>query len=119
MSHHQQERENTMKKHLIIAFAICVLFLSACGSLVETSTPSTSPATHDTAPIATASTQSVCQVLHNRQAHLNQEHHAANAQLATALAGRNMQQAGKAEERLIRLLRPIAQDEPPLKAADT
>ena len=105
-----------MKKHLIIAFAICVLFLSACGSLVETSTPSTSPATHATAPIATASTQSVCQVLHNRQAHLNQEYHAANAQLATAQAGRNMQQAGEAQQRLIRLRKSIVQVQTQLKA---
>ena len=63
-----------MKKHLLIAFAICVLFLSACGSLVEKSTPSTSPATHSAAPIATASAQSVCQVMHDRQAQLIQEY---------------------------------------------
>jgi hypothetical protein len=104
-----KEKENTMKKHLIIAFAICVLFLSACGSLVETSTPSTSPATHSTAPIATASAQSVCQVLHDRQVQLNQEYHAANAQLATAQAGGNMQQAGEAEKTLMRLHQSIVQ----------
>ena len=56
-----------MKKHLVVAFAICVLFLSACSSLVETSTPSNSSATHATAPITTASAQSACQVLHDRQ----------------------------------------------------
>src|SRR5438477_1200172 len=99
MSHYQQERkENTMKKHLIIACAICVLFLSACGSLVGTSTPASSSAAH-----STASTQSVCQVLHDRQVQLNQESHAANAQLATAQAQGNEQQVGEAEKRLIRL----------------
>ncbi len=105
-----------MKKHLIIAFAICVLFLSACGSLVGTSTPSTSPATHSTAPIATASTQSVCQVLHDRQAQLSQEYHAASAQLASAQAGGNTQQAGEAEKTLIRLHQSIVQVQTQLKA---
>jgi protein involved in sex pheromone biosynthesis len=105
-----------MKKHLIIAFAICVLFLSACGSLVGTSTPSTSPASQSTAPIATASTQSVCQVLHDRQAQLSQEYHAANVQLASAQAGGNLQQAGQAEQSLIRLHQSIVQVQAQLKA---
>jgi hypothetical protein len=104
-----KEKENTMKKHLLIAFAICVLFLSACGSLVEKSTPSTSSASHSTAPIATASVQSVCQVLHDRQAQLNQEYHAASAQLVAAQAGGNWQQTGEAEKTLMRLHQSIAQ----------
>ena len=98
-----------MKKHLLIVIAICVLFLSACGSLVGTSTPSASPATHSAAPIATASAQSVCQVLHDRQAQLNQEYHAASVQLATAQAGENLQQTGEAEKTLMRLHQSIAQ----------
>jgi uncharacterized protein YceK len=105
-----------MKKHLIIAFAICVLFLSACSSLVETSTPSTSSATHSTAPIATASAQSVCQILHDRQAQLNQEYHAASVQLATAQDGGNWQQTGEAEKTLMRLHQSIAQVQAQLKA---
>jgi hypothetical protein len=105
-----------MKKHLLIAFAICVLFLSACGSLEGTSTPSTSPATHSTAPIATASAQSVCQVLHDRQVQLNQEYHAANAQLATAQDGGNWQQVGETEKTLIRLHQSIPQVQAQLKA---
>ena len=92
-----------MKKHLLIAFAICVLFLSACGSLVETSTPSSSSATHSTAPIATASAQSVCQILHHRQTQLNQEYHAASIQLVSVQTGGNLQQAGETEKTLIRL----------------
>jgi uncharacterized protein YceK len=103
MSHYQHERENTMKKHLIIVFAICVLFLSACGSLVGTSTPSSSPATHSTAPIATSSAQSVCQVLHDRLVQLSQAYQAASIQLATAQAGGNLLQVGETEKTLIRL----------------
>jgi len=98
-----------MKKHLLIVIAICVLFLSACGSLVGTSTPSTSPATHSAAPITTASAQSVCQVLHDRQAQLNQEYQAASVQLATAQAGENLQQTGEAEKTLMRLHQFIPQ----------
>jgi len=104
-----------MKKHLLIAFAICVLLLSACGSVLGTSTTSSNPVSHST-PITTASAQSVCKVLHDRQAHLNQEYHAANAQLATAQAGRNMQQAGEAQQRLIRLRKSIVQVQTQLKA---
>jgi uncharacterized protein YceK len=111
-----KEKENTMKKRLLIAFAICILFLSACGSVLGTSTPSTNPATHSTAPIATASTQSVCQVLHDRQAQLRQEYHAASAQLTEAQAGRNTQQVGAAEKTLIRLHQSIAQVQTQLKA---
>jgi hypothetical protein len=115
MSHYQHERENTMKKQLIIAFAICVLFLSACGSLVETSTSLTSPATHTTAPIVTASTQSVCQVLNYRQAQLGQEYQTASAQYTSAQAGGNWQQAGAAEKTLMRLHQSIAQMQTQLK----
>jgi outer membrane murein-binding lipoprotein Lpp len=104
-----------MKKRLLIAFAICVLFLSACGSFLGTSTPSTSLATHST-PMATASTQSVCQVLHDRQAQLSQEYHAVSAQLTAAQAGGNRQQVGTAEKTLIRLHQSIVQVQTQLKA---
>jgi protein involved in sex pheromone biosynthesis len=93
-----------MKKGMILAFVICVLFLSACSSLVGTSTP----AAHSAAPSATASTQSACSALEASQAQLNQEYHAASAQLATAQARGNLQQAGAAETRLIRLHQGIA-----------
>jgi protein involved in sex pheromone biosynthesis len=112
----KKEKENTMKKQLIIAFAICVLFLSACGSFLGTSTPSSNVAAHTVVPIATASTQSVCQVLHDRQAQLNQEYHAASVQLASAQAGRNLQQVGEVEKTLIRLHQSIAQVQVQLKA---
>ena len=105
-----------MKKHLLIAFAICVLLLSACGSLVGTSTPSSNPASHSTAPIATASTQSVCQVLHDRQTQLSQAYQAASAQLVAAQDGGNWQQTGEAEKTLMRLHQSIAQVQAQQKA---
>jgi predicted ATPase len=105
-----------MKKGLILAFAICVLFLSACSSLVGTSTPSSNAAAHSTAPSATASTQSACSALEESQAQLNQEYHAAGAQLAAAQARGNLQQAAEAETRLIRLHQGIVWVQALLKA---
>jgi hypothetical protein len=104
-----------MKKHLLIAFAACVLFLSACGSVLGTSTPSSNSDSHST-PIATASTQSVCQVLHDRQAQLNQEYRTVSAQLATAQVDRNTQQVGAAEKTLIRLHQSTVQAQAQQKA---
>lgn len=101
MSHHEQERENTMKKQLIIAFAICVLFLSACSSLVGTSTLSTNVAAHSTAP-------SACSALEESQTKLEQEYRAASAQLTATRAWGNPQQVGEAKMRLIRLHQGIA-----------
>jgi protein involved in sex pheromone biosynthesis len=115
MSYHQHERENTMKKHLIIAFAICVLFLSACGSVLGTSTSSSSSASH-AAPVASASAQSVCQVLHDQQAQLNKEFQTTGTQLDAAQAQGNWQQVGEAEKSLIRLHQSIAQVQAQLKA---
>jgi len=116
MSHHQQERETTMKKRLVIAFAICVLFLSACGSHVGTNAPASSSAAHPTAPIATASAQSVCHVLQDRQAQLSQAYYAANVQLVAAQAQGNRQQEGEAEKSLMRLHQSIAQVQAQRKA---
>jgi protein involved in sex pheromone biosynthesis len=98
-----------MKKHLIIALAICVLFLSACSSLVGTSTPASSPATHSKAPVSTASTLSSCQGLHDRQALLSQEYHAASIQLASAQVDGNSHQVGEIEKSLLRLHQSIVQ----------
>jgi len=98
-----------MKKLLIVAFAMCVLSLSACSSLVESSTPSSSSAPHSTTPIATASTLNNCQVLHDRQSQLSQEYHTASIQLASAQAHGNSKQAGEGEKMLLRLHQSIAQ----------
>ena len=86
-----------MKKHLIIAFAICVLFLSACGSLVETSTSATYSTAHATGSITTASTQSFCRGQHDQQAQLSQQYQAASVQLSEAQARGHLQQVKEAE----------------------
>ncbi len=104
-----------MKKRLIIALAICVLFLSACGSLVITSTPASTVA-HSTAPSAITSTQSVCQILHDRQAQFSQAYRAASVQLAAAQAQGDQQQVGEAEKTLMRLHQSIAQVQAQRKA---
>ena len=104
-----------MKKHLIITFAICVLFLSACGSHVETSTPASHSTAHATGSITLASTQSVCQGLHDLQAQLSQQYQAASVQLSAAQARGNLQQVREAEKRLIRLRQSIAQVQAQLK----
>ena len=97
-----------MKKYLIIAFAICVLFLSACGSLVETSTSATGS-------ITTASTQSACQGLHDQQAQLSQQYQPASVQLSAAQARGNLQQVREAEKRLISLRQSLVQVQAQLK----
>ena len=89
MSQTKQGKENTTKKLLIVAFALCVLSLSACSSLAGTSTPSNSSATHTAAPSVTVNTQSSCQVLHEREALLNQEYQVTSVELNKAQAGRN------------------------------
>jgi hypothetical protein len=104
-----------MKKLLIVAFAICVLSLAACSSLIGTSTPSNSSTTHAAAPIITVSTQRSCQVLQNRQVQLNQEYQTASSQHTRAQAGGNWQQAGEAEKTLMRLHQSIAQIQTQLK----
>ena len=103
-----------MKKGLILAFAICVLFLSACSSLVGTSTPSSNAAAHSAAPSATASTQSACSALKESQAQLNQEYRAASTQLTEARG--TLQHVGAAETRLSRLHQGIAWVQALLKA---
>ena len=100
-----------MKKRLIIAVAICVLFLSACSSLVGTSAPPSNAAAH-----ATASVQSACSALEASQVQLNQEYDAASAQLAAARARRNPQQVGAAETTLISQHQGIAWVHAQLKA---
>jgi protein involved in sex pheromone biosynthesis len=97
-----------MKKRLLIAFAICVLFLSACGSVLGTSMPSSNAVVHSTS-IATANAQSVCHVLYDRQAQLSQAYYTASAQFTKAQTGGNWQQAGEAEKTLMSVHQSIAQ----------
>jgi flagellar biosynthesis/type III secretory pathway protein FliH len=98
-----------MKQRLIIALAIGVLFLSACGSLVGPSTPASNSAAHSTAP-------SICQILHDRQAQLNRAYHEANAQLVAAQAQGNRQGEWEAVKTLMRLHQSIAQVQAQRKA---
>ena len=98
-----------MKKHLIIVFAICALFLSACGSLVETSTSTTHSTAHATGSITAANMQSACQGLHDQQAQLSQQYQPASVQLSGAQARGNLQQVREAEKRLISLRQSLAQ----------
>ncbi len=105
-----------MKKLLIVAFALCVLSLSACNSLPGTSTSSNSSTTHAAAPVATVSTQSSCQVLHERQSFLNQEYRTTSVQYSKARAEGNWQQAGETEKALIRLHQSLVKVQTQLKA---
>ena len=110
-----KEKENTMKKHLIIAFAICVLFLSACGSRVETSTPATHAIAHAIGSITTVSTLSACQGLHDQQAQLRQQYQAASVQFSATQAHGSLQQVREAENRLVSLRQSIVQVQAQLK----
>jgi hypothetical protein len=116
MSHTPKGKENTMKKLVMITFAICVLSLSACSSLTGTDTPSSSSTTHAAAPIITVSTQSSCQVLRDHQSLLNQEYQTTRVQYSKARADGNWQQAGEAEKTLIRLHQSLVQMQSQLKA---
>ena len=116
MSHAQHGKENIMKKLVIIAFAICVLSLSACSSLTGTSTPSSSTTTHAAAPNTTVSTQSSCQVLQDRQSLLNREYQTTSVQYSKARAEGNWQQAGEAEKTLMNLHQSLIETQNQLKA---
>ena len=96
-----------MKKQLIIAFAISVLFLSACSSLVGTSTSSNSPVAHSIVPIAIVSMKSVCLALQERQSQFSQQY--LKQMFSAAQTQGNSQQAGEAEKTLIRLHQFIVQ----------
>jgi len=99
ISHHEEERENDMKKRLIITLAICVLILSACGVVQITIPASISSTSHPT-----ADTQAACHVLQEQQVQLQQAIHAARVQLSTAHG--DLRKAEKAKNMLIRLHEP-------------
>ena len=79
LSHHEQERENDMKKRLIIALVICVLILSAC-SMVQGTTSTTSSSVSQ----ASANTRAGCSALHEQQVQLQKAIDAASKQLYSA-----------------------------------
>jgi peptidoglycan hydrolase CwlO-like protein len=96
---HQEERENDMKKRLIIAVAICVLILSACGAVQGTIPASSSSVSHPT-----ASTQTTCHALQEQQDKLQQAIHAARVRLSSAHG--DLRKAEKAKNALIKLHEP-------------
>ena len=102
-----------MKKLLIIAFAICVLSLSACSSLTGTDTASSSNAA---APIAAVSTQSSCQVLQDRQSSLDRAYQITSIQYRKAWIEKNSQEVGQAKKELMSLHQSIVETQNQLKA---
>lgn len=103
-----------MKKQLIITFAICVLFLSACGSLVGTGGTSSTTATH--APSTVTLTRVDCRVLQVRQTSIRRDIQSVSAQLSTAAARGNQTTIGQVEQTLIRLHWLLSQEQAWLKA---
>ena len=99
ISHHEEERENDMKKRLIIALAVCVLILSACGAVQGTTPASSRSALHPS-----TGTQTACHALQEQQVQLQQAIHAARVQLSTAHG--DLRKAEKAKNTLIRLHEP-------------
>lgn len=98
-----------MKKGVVIAFAMCVLSLSACSQLSGISTPLSSSTTHAAAPIAKVSTHSSCQVLQDRQAFLNRAYQTTSVQYSKARVDGNWQQVGEVEKTLMSLHHSIVQ----------
>ncbi len=79
MSQRKKERENDMKKRLIIALALCVMILSACSAI-----QGTTPATSNTVSLASANMQADCLALHEQQAQLQKAIDTARMQLSSA-----------------------------------
>lgn len=104
-----------MKTRFIIVCTICVLFLSACGSVLQSAAPASSVASHTTTTISTANTKTICHVLQDRQTLLKRGYQVATVQLAAAQAHGNLQQEGAAEKTLMRLHLSIAQTQKQLK----
>jgi hypothetical protein len=104
-----------MKKFLIIAFAICVLSLSACSSLTATDTASSSSSSNTAAPLAAVSTQSSCQVLQDRQSSLDRAYQITSIQYRKASIEKNWQEAGQAKKELMNLHQSIVETQNKLK----
>ena len=88
-----------MKKRLIIAFALCVMILSAC-SAVQGTTPSTS----NSVSLASANTQANCSALHEQQTKLQKAIDAARVQLSSAHG--DLHKAEQARNEIVRLHEP-------------
>jgi hypothetical protein len=79
VSHHKQERQNDMKKRLIIALALCVFILAAC-SAGQGATLTTSSSVSQ----GSASAQADCTALNAQQVQLQKAIDAASKQLSSA-----------------------------------
>jgi peptidoglycan hydrolase CwlO-like protein len=99
MSHHKEGRENGMKKRLIIALALFVMILSACGA-VQGNTPATNSSVSQTS----ATTQADCSALYEQQAQLQKALDAARVQLSSARG--DLHKAEQARNALKRLHEP-------------
>jgi peptidoglycan hydrolase CwlO-like protein len=99
MSRHEEERENDLKKWLIIALAICVLILSACRVVQGNDSAPSSSISH-----FTANTQTTCSALQEQQAQLQKAIDVASIQLSSAHG--DLGKAEKARNTLIRLHEP-------------
>jgi peptidoglycan hydrolase CwlO-like protein len=99
MSHHKEERENDMKKRLIIALALCVMILSACSAV-----QGTTPATSNSVSYTSANTQADCSALNEQQAQLQKAIDTARVQLSSAHG--DLHKAEQARNELTRLHEP-------------
>ena len=98
-----------MKKLLIIAFAFCVLSLSACSSLTATDNGSSSSSSNAAAPNAAVSMQSSCQVLQDRQSSLDRAYQITSVQYRKASIEKNWQEAAQAKKELTNLHQSIVE----------
>jgi peptidoglycan hydrolase CwlO-like protein len=96
MSHHEEERENDVKKWLVIALALCVMILSACSAV-----QGTTPATSSSVSLASANTQADCSALQEQQAKLQKAIDKARVQLSSAHG--DLHKAEQARNELVRL----------------
>ena len=106
-----------MKKSLIIAFVICLLFLVGCGTVVGTGSASSTPTPHATSTATATSPQAACRALQEQQAELGKAVLVTNAQLAAAHEDQNV--VRQAQKKLMILDWLIAQRQSELKACST
>ncbi|HET9999582.1 MAG TPA: hypothetical protein VFQ36_01730 [Ktedonobacteraceae bacterium] len=102
-----------MKKSLIVALAICLLFLGGCSA----ATGSSAPASQKTATVTTTSPQIACRVLQAQRVRIGQEIQTASSQLSAAHGDQNI--VRQAEQTLIRLHWVLAQGQASLQACKT
>jgi hypothetical protein len=119
MDYRQEEKENTMKKFVIIALATCLLFLVGCSTLARTGATLSAPISQKASTVTTTSLQDSCSFLQARQASFRQDIQSASAELSTAAARGNQATVGQAEKALFRLHWLLAQGQAGLKACPT